>query len=194
MIPPSWNIREIRLLILGRTSRCNGLMEISMTTANLEVLFRESLSKMYYAEQRIAKALPKMRAAAQSSDLQAAFDTHLEDTLMQIDRLQHVFELMGQQATAKTCPVTDALLLDGDQTIAAYQGSVALDAALIAAAQDVEHHEIARYTGLCSWAVLLDMEDASDLLNLSLAEELETDDALTVLADASINESALQAA
>lgn len=165
-----------------------------MTAANLEVLFREGLSKMYYAEQRIAKALPKMQAAAQSGDLKAAFETHLEETMMQIERLQQVFELMGLQAEAQTCPVTDALLLEGDQTIAAYQRSPAMDAALIAAAQGVEHHEIARYVSLCSWSVLLDMEDASDLLNQSLTEEMATEDALTDLADTSVNEAALRAA
>jgi ferritin-like metal-binding protein YciE len=165
-----------------------------MTAANLEVLFRDTLSKMYYAEQRIAKALPKMQAAAQSADLQAAFETHLDETMMQIDRLQQVFELLGEQAIAKTCPVTDALVQAGDQTVATYQGSSAIDAALIAAAQGVEHHEIAQYGSLCSWAVLLEMDDASDLLNQSLTEELATDDALTDLADTSINEAALRAA
>lgn len=164
-----------------------------MTAANLEVLFLESLCKMYYAEQRIAKALPKMHAAAQSTDLQAAFQAHLDETIVQIDRLEEVFELMGQQALAQTCPVTDALIYEGDQAIAAYQGSAVIDAALIAAAQGVEHHEIARYGSLCSWSVLLGMEDESDLLNQSLTEELATDDALNELADTAINEAALHA-
>ncbi len=165
-----------------------------MTTATLDVLFKDTLSKMYYAEQRIAKALPKMQAAAQSPDLQAAFETHLEETMVQIDRIQQVFELMGQPATAQTCPVTDALIQAGDQTVANYQGAPALDAALIAAAQGVEHHEIARYGTLCAWADLLEMQDASDLLTLSLTEELGTDDALNDLADTSVNETALRAA
>lgn len=165
-----------------------------MTTATLEVLFKDTLSKMYYAEQRIAKALPKMQAAAQSVDLQMAFETHLEETMLQIDRLQQVFELIGQPAIAETCPVTDALIQAGDHAIAVYQGSPALDAALIAAAQGVEHYEIARYGALCAWADLLDMLEASDLMNLSLTEELGTDDALNDLADTSVNETALRAA
>lgn len=165
-----------------------------MSAANLEVLFREGLSKMYYAEQRIAKALPKMQAAAQSADLQAAFEAHLDETMMQIDRLQQVFEMMRQQAMAQTCAVTDALLYEGDQAIAAYQGASAIDAALISAAQAVEHHEIARHDSLCAWAAMLDMEDASDLLNQSLTEELATDDALSNLADTSINAAAMRAA
>ncbi len=165
-----------------------------MTTATLDVLFKDTLSKMYYAEQRIAKALPKMHAAAQSADLRSAFELHLDETMIQIDRLQQVFELMGEKATAQTCAVTDALIQAGDLTIGNYQGSSAMDAALISAAQSVEHFEIARYSSLVAWADLLDMQDASDLLNMSLTEELGTDDALDELADTSVNEAALRAA
>lgn len=165
-----------------------------MTEANLKVLFQDAVNKMYYAEQRIAKALPKMQAAAQSPDLQAAFATHLEETQMQIERLQEVFELTGTQPMAQTCPTTDGLLLEGDQTIAAFGGTPAIDAALIAAARAVEHHEIARYGSMCDWADCLELEDVSDLLNLSLTEELATDDALGDLADGSANETALRAA
>lgn len=165
-----------------------------MSAVNLEGLFVEGLCKMYYAEQRIAAALPKMQAAANSADLQDTFETHQEETVMQIDRLQQVFELLGKQVMAQNCPAIDGLLLEGDQTIAALQGSPAIDAALIAAAQAVEHHEIARYKSLCAWAECLDMQEASDLLNQSLTEELATDDALADLADVSANVTALEAA
>ena len=141
------------------------------------------------------KALPKMIRAAQSTDLQAAFDKHLTETEQQVERLQQVFELMGKRAQAKTCPAIDGILEEGEEVMETYKGSPALDAGLVAAAQAVEHYEMARYGTLCAWASVLGMDDAADLLQQSLVEETATDEALSSLADASINSAAiLQAA
>lgn len=158
----------------------------------LQILFIEGLSKMYYAEQRILTALPKMSAAAQSDDLRAGFDKHEAETLDQIDRLLRIFEMIGHTAQTKECSAIDGLLLEGEKTMNALQGSVALDAALVLTGQSVEHYEIAHYGALVDWANCLELEDAADLLDVSLDEELATDVALTELADAGINEAALE--
>ena len=166
-----------------------------MKMANLESLLHDGLRDIYYAEKKIMKALPKMIRAAQSTDLQAAFDKHLTETEQQVERLQQVFELMGKRAQAKTCPAIDGILEEGEEVMETYKGSPALDAALVAAAQAVEHYEMARYGTLCAWASVLGMDDAADLLQQTLVEETATDEALSSLADASINSAAiLQAA
>lgn len=166
-----------------------------MKMANLESLLHDGLRDIYYAEKKIMKALPKMIRAAQSTDLQAAFDKHLTETEQQVERLQQVFELMGKRAQAKTCPAIDGILEEGEEVMETYKGSPALDAGLVAAAQAVEHYEMARYGTLCAWASVLGMDDAADLLQQTLVEETATDEALSSLADASINSAAiLQAA
>ena len=166
-----------------------------MKMANLESLLHDGLRDIYYAEKKIMKALPKMIRAAQSTDLQAAFDKHLTETEQQVERLQQVFELMGKRAQAKTCPAIDGILEEGEEVMETYKGSPALDAGLVAAAQAVEHYEMARYGTLCAWASVLGMDDAVDLLQQTLVEETATDEALSSLADASINSAAiLQAA
>ncbi|MBC7674527.1 MAG: ferritin-like domain-containing protein [Rhodoferax sp.] len=166
-----------------------------MKMANLESLLHDGLRDIYYAEKKIMKALPKMIRAAQSTDLQAAFDKHLTETEQQVERLQQVFELMGKRAQAKTCPAIDGILEEGEEVMETYKGSPALDAGLVAAAQAGEHYEMARYGTLCAWASVLGMDDAADLLQQTLVEETATDEALSSLADASINSAAiLQAA
>ena len=165
-----------------------------MKMANLESLFHDGLCDIYYAEKKILKALPKMISAAQSPDLQAAFQQHLEETEEQVERLQQVFELMGESAKGKTCPAIDGILEEGEEVMASYDGSPALDAGLVAAAQAVEHYEIARYGTLCAWAAVLGMDDAEDLLQQTLLEETATDEVLSDLAETSINSAAVQQA
>ena len=164
-----------------------------MKTQNLETLFHDTLKDIYYAERKILRALPKMGRAAGSSDLKAAFEKHHEETQTHVERLQQVFELMGKPARGKTCPAIDGLIEEGEEVIEAFAGSPAVDAGLIAAAQAVEHYEIARYGTLCRWAKLLDMGDAARLLESTLKEEGATDEALTKLADKSVNKAALAA-
>ncbi|MDX5351107.1 MAG: ferritin-like domain-containing protein [Paracoccaceae bacterium] len=165
-----------------------------MKTQNLETLFHDTLKDIYYAERKILRALPKMARGAQSSKLRAAFEKHQEETETHIERLQQVFELMGKPARGKTCPAIDGIIEEGEEALDAYAGSPALDASLIAAAQAVEHYEMARYGTLRRWARLLDMGDAVRLLDATLQEEGATDEALTRLADTSVNQAALQAA
>jgi len=165
-----------------------------MKSTNLENLFHDSLRDIYYAERKILKALPKMMRAAQSDELRAAFEKHRGETEVQVERLQKVFELMGKRAQAKTCPAIDGILEEGEEVMESYKGSQALDAGLVASAQAVEHYEIARYGTLCAWAKVLGMDEAAELLQQTLAEETATDEALSSLAEASINSTAVQQA
>jgi len=165
-----------------------------MKTKTLEELFHETLKDIYYAERKILRALPKMARGANSPDLKAAFQKHEEETQMQVERLQQVFELLGKPARGKTCPAIDGIIEEGEEALQAFANSPALDASLIAAAQAVEHYEIARYGTLHRWAQVMGMKDAAKLLDQTLQEEGMTDESLTQLADGSINQAALQAA
>jgi ferritin-like metal-binding protein YciE len=160
----------------------------------LEDLFLETLKDIYYAERKILKALPKMARAAQSPQLQAAFEKHRDQTEGQVERLQEVFELMGKAARGKTCPAIDGIIEEGEELIEEFEGMPALDAGLISAAQAVEHYEITRYGTLKRWAENLGMTDAVALLDATLKEESTTDSDLTKLADAAINQKAKKAA
>ena len=165
-----------------------------MANANLESLFQDGLRDIYYAEHKILKALPKMMKAAKSPDLKAAFEQHKAETEIQVERLEQIFVMMGEEAEGKVCAAINGILDEGEEVMEAYRDSPALDAGLVAAAQAVEHYEIARYGTLASWAECLGMTDAATLLEESLAEETATDEALTDLAESSINDSALDEA
>jgi len=169
-------------------------METTMKTKTLENLFHETLKDIYYAERKILRALPKMARGAKSPDLKAAFEKHEQETQTQVERLQQVFELIGKPARGKTCPAIDGIIEEGEEALEAFAGSPALDASLVAAAQAVEHYEIARYGTLRRWAQVLGMKDAAKLLDATLQEEGATDEALTKLADGSVNQAALEAA
>lgn len=156
----------------------------------LNDLFYDSLKDIYYAERKISKTLPKMARAAQSPDLKAAFEKHKVETDGQIERLQQVFELMGKKAQGKTCDAIEGIISEGEDIMEEYAGSAALDAGLISSAQAVEHYEICRYGTLKRWATTLELTDVADLLDATLQEETLTDEALTTLADSSVNEMA----
>lgn len=153
----------------------------------LEDLFHDTLKDIYYAERKILKALPKMKRAAQSEDLKAAFEKHREETEVHVERLQQVFELLGKQPRGKTCDAIEGIVAEGEEIMDEFKGTVALDAGLISAAQAVEHYEITRYGTLKRWAGELGMTDAVTLLDATLKEESKTDSDLTKLADASAN-------
>jgi ferritin-like metal-binding protein YciE len=161
-----------------------------MAEKTLDNLFYDTLKDIYYAERKIVKALPKMARGAQSPDLKAAFEKHREETEWQIDQLQQVFELIGKRAMGKTCDAIEGILAEGDEILEDYEGTDALDAGLIAAAQAVEHYEITRYGTLKRWATLLGHDDAAKLLDGILQQESKTDEDLTALADARANEQA----
>lgn len=158
-----------------------------MAEKTLDDLFLDTLKDIYYAEKQILKALPKMARASQSEDGKAAFLRHKEQTEGQIERLQQVFELLGKPARGKTCEAIQGIIAEAEEIIDEFKGSVALDAGLIASAQAVEHYEIARYGTLKSWAGQLGLKDAIPLLDANLQEELETDQLLTQLGEASAN-------
>ncbi len=156
----------------------------------LNDLFHDTLKDIYYAERKISKTLPKMARAAQSPDLKAAFEKHKTETDGQIERLQQVFELMGKRAQGKTCDAIEGIISEGEDIIEEYTGTAALDAGLISSAQAVEHYEMCRYGTLKRWATTLGLSDVADLLDQTLQEETATDQALTTLAEGSVNEMA----
>ena len=158
-----------------------------MTQKTLDDLFHETLKDIYYAERKILKALPKMARGAQDPKLKAAFEKHKEETEGQVERLQQVFEIIGKRPRAKTCPAIDGILEEGEEILDEFKGTPALDAGLLAAAQAVEHYEISRYGTLRAWARQLGHRDAVTLLDATLEEESDTDDALTKLAESAVN-------
>jgi ferritin-like metal-binding protein YciE len=135
-----------------------------------------------------------MVKAAQSEDLQAAFQKHEGETKDQVTRLEQVFELIRQLARGKTCDAINGMIDESQQVMKEFKGSAALDAGLIASAQAVEHYEISRYGTLKAWAEQLGLDEAVNLLDETLEEEKKTDEALTELAKAAVNQQARQAA
>ncbi|MFO1144096.1 MAG: DUF892 family protein [Amaricoccus sp.] len=164
-----------------------------MAQKDLNALFYEGLKDIYCAEQKILKALPKMARGVQSQQLTAAFEEHRDQTEGHVERLQRVFELLGKRAQAKTCPAIDGIIEEGEEILEAFKDQPAIDAGLLAAAQAVEHYEIARYGTLKRWATVLGMDEAADMLADTLSEEADTDEKLTELADASVNADAMAA-
>lgn len=156
----------------------------------LEDLFHDTLKDIYYAERKILKALPKMKRAAQSQELKAAFEKHREETEVHVERLVQVFEIMGKAARGKTCDAIEGIIAEGEEIMEEFKDTPALDAGLISSAQAVEHYEITRYGTLKRWATELGMADAAKLLDATLKEESRTDSDLTKLADASVNQRA----
>ncbi len=158
-----------------------------MAEKQLDDLFLDTLKDIYYAERQILKALPKMAKAATSPELKAGFEQHHTETEGQVERLQQVFEILGKPARGKTCDAILGILEEGKEIMDEYKGAVALDAGLVAAAQAVEHYEIARYGTLVTWAKQLGHNDIAELLSATLEEEKSTDSKLTKLATSAVN-------
>jgi ferritin-like metal-binding protein YciE len=154
---------------------------------DLNDLFLDTLKDIYFAEKQILKTLPKMAKAASSDKLRAAFEKHKGETEAQVGRLEQIFEMIDKPARGKTCEAIQGLLDEGKEIMEEYKGCEALDAGMLAAAQSVEHYEISRYGTLKQWAQQLGMKDAVCLLDETLQEEKKTDEALTSLAEASVN-------
>jgi ferritin-like metal-binding protein YciE len=157
----------------------------------LKDLVLDELADMYDAERRIVKALPKMAKAATCDDLKSAIQSHLRETEGHVRKLEQVFKSFGVRAKGKTCEATVGLLEEGDEIAADFKGSPAINAALISAAQKVEHYEMASYGCLHEWAGLLGNQEATGLLQEILEEEKAANESLTELARASSNEEAL---
>ena len=158
-----------------------------MAEKDLRELFTHTLKDVYFAENAITKALPKMIKAATSKPLQNAFTKHLKETEGQIARLEQVFEAIGLKAEGVPCEAIKGILKEGDEVAEEFSGSKALNAGLIAAAQAVEHYEIARYGALRAWAEELELTKVAALLEETLMEEEATDEALTALAETKVN-------
>ncbi|MGN6551292.1 MAG: YciE/YciF ferroxidase family protein [Pararhizobium sp.] len=164
------------------------------TQKTLRDLYHDTLKDIYYAERQILKALPKMAKNAQSSELKQAFEKHRDETEVHVERLQKVFEIFGKRAQGKTCEAIQGIIEEGEEIIEEFKGTPAIDAGLAAAAQAVEHYEIARYGTLRRWAETLGMNDAAKLLDETLQEEGKTDHLLTDLAEKVANPQAQKAA
>lgn len=164
-----------------------------MKSKELDALFLEALKDIYYAERKILRALPKMMRAAQSPQLKAAFQQHKDETEGHKERLDQVFEMIGRRPQGKTCPAIDGIIEEGEEVMDTFKGTPALDAGLVAAAQAVEHYEMARYGTLCAWAKVLGMDEAVQILTQTLEEEKKTDETLTQLAESEINQTAIAA-
>ncbi len=156
----------------------------------LQDLFHDTLKDIYFAEKKILAALPKMARAANSDELRAAFDKHEGETEGQVERLEQVFQILGETPKGKTCDAIMGIIEEGQEIMKEYKGTPALDAGLLAAAQSVEHYEISRYGTLKTWAGELGMDKAVKLLDATLAEEKKTDAALTELAETLVNQEA----
>jgi ferritin-like metal-binding protein YciE len=147
-----------------------------MAAENLQELFVNELRDIYDAEKQLTRALPKMAKAAESEELRTAFEEHLEQTRGHIGRVEEVFKLLGMAARGKPCEGMKGLIEEGEEAMEEMEGST-LDAALIASAQKVEH-----YGTLATFAEVLEMQEAKDLLGQTLEEEKEADEKLTAIA------------
>lgn len=150
-------------------------------------LFVHQLKDIYYAETRIVGALPKMIEKAQSPELKRAFEAHLAETRNHVQRVEQVFRMHGVEAEAVTCPAIDGIIKEADQVAGEVADKKVLDAALIAAAQAVEHYEIARYGTLIAWARELGRDDCASVLKQNLADETAADKKLTDIAETRVN-------
>jgi ferritin-like metal-binding protein YciE len=159
----------------------------------LQEFFVDALKDMYWAEKALTKALPKMSKSATSEELKRTFDEHLEVTKKQIDRLELVFEQLGEKPQAKKCEAMAGLVEESESIISeTKQDTLTRDAALIIAAQKVEHYEIASYGGLVQLAKTMNRTEIADTLAETLNEEKMADEMLTQVAESSINMQAAQ--
>jgi ferritin-like metal-binding protein YciE len=167
--------------------------EIGMSKlASLDDLFVHELQEAYEAERQIQRALPRMAKAATNPDLRNAFTTHQRETEEHIHRLAHVLGMLGVLVEGKACDGVIALIEESDKLIESIEEAEVLDAALISAAQKLEHYEIATYGCLSTYAEMLGYDQANRLLGQTLDEEENTDMRLTELAEAVINHHAVE--
>jgi ferritin-like metal-binding protein YciE len=167
--------------------------EIFMAMDSLKDLYIDELKDLYNAENQLTKALPKMAKKATAPELKRAFQDHLKQTEGHVSRLEKIFKGLGEKPTGKTCKAMKGLIEEGKEIIEEDGDGSVLDAALIGAAQRVEHYEIAGYGVVRTFASLLGEEDAVETLQRTLNEEAETDKKLTGLAESIINVEASEA-
>jgi ferritin-like metal-binding protein YciE len=160
----------------------------------LNDLFLDGLKDIYHAEKQVLRALPKMARAVNNDQLRQSLEQHREETNGQIERLERLFELVEKRASGKPCQAMQGLIEEGQEHLEEYKDSPALDAAIIAANQGIEHYEIARYGTMRTWAQQLGMTEAVQLIEQTLEEEKKTDQLLTQMAEQSANQEAEQQA
>lgn len=159
----------------------------------LKEFFQDELKDIYWAEKKLVQTLPKLAKAATSEELREAFTNHLEETKEHVTRLEKVFELLGEKAQAKKCDAMEGITEEGASVIEdTEEGTATRDVALIMAGQKAEHYEIATYGGLAQIAEALGLNDVAEILQTTLEEEKNADEALTGLAEGSINNEATE--
>jgi len=157
---------------------------------SLDDLLQDELKDIYDAEKQITKALPKMAKKASSEELRQAFEEHLRQTEQQIERLEQVFEQLEIPARGKPCEGMKGIIREGQDMISDAEDDATRDALMIAAAQKVEHYEIASYGSARTWATMLGKNEVASLLEETLEEEKETDQKLTGIAESMVNQEA----
>jgi ferritin-like metal-binding protein YciE len=162
--------------------------------STLHDAFLDELRDIYHAEKQITKALPKLVRAASNKTLARTFADHLRETEGQVARIEQAFELLGESASAKPCEGMKGILGEGASILEENFDEPTMDASLIAAAQRVEHYEMAAYGSLVAWARSMQHDEAADLLQQNLEEEQAADEALSALAEGGINQSAAELA
>jgi ferritin-like metal-binding protein YciE len=153
-----------------------------MTKNSLKELYVDELKDLFSAENQLTKALPKMAKAASSDELRQGFEEHLQQTQGHVERLQQIFEMLGEKGSGKKCLGMEGLVKEGSEIMGEDFKDAVMDAALISAAQRVEHYEIAGYGTVIAYAELLGEPEQANLLKETLEEEKETDEKLTELA------------
>jgi ferritin-like metal-binding protein YciE len=157
---------------------------------NMNDLFVHTLRDIYYAEKQVVKALPEMASKSNDPQLKQGFQNHLRETENHVKRLEQVFDLIGQKAQGVDCPAIDGIIEEANDVAGEVEKKPVLDAALIAAAQAVEHYEMTRYGTLIAWAKQMGQSDCVRLLQQTLDEERATDQKLTAMAEAKVNRQA----
>lgn len=156
----------------------------------MDDLFVNQLADVYYAERRIVDALPEMIDKATAPELRSALESHLDQTRGHVRRVEQVFELHGAKPKSVRCPAIDGIIEEADDVAGEVDDKNVLDAALIAAAQAVEHYEMTRYGTLIAWAKALGRDDCASVLQQTLAEEKAADSKLTQIAERGVNQAA----
>jgi ferritin-like metal-binding protein YciE len=160
---------------------------LSKDIKTFDDLFVHTLQDIYYAEQQITKALPKMIKKATDPQLKQAFQSHLAETEQQIKMVEQVFRMHGHDPKGVTCPAIDGIIDEAEEIAGDVEDPQVLDAALLAAAQAVEHYEMTRYGTLVAWAKQLGRDDCAGVLHQILEQEKATDEKLTRIAESKIN-------
>jgi ferritin-like metal-binding protein YciE len=187
-------IRTLKFKHMQKTKKAPAAPRKKMTSQQKEDLskvFEDGLKDMYWAEKYLVKALPKMAKASEDEELAGAFEDHLAQTEEHVAKLEQVFELIGKKAVAKKCDAMEGLGKEAESVMEEHEAGPARDAALIMAAQKVEHYEIASYGSLATFAKVLGNTEARDILGAILDNEKDADSLLSEIAE-SINETAAE--